>query len=101
MRSGDSLYEVARRFGVSVSALQSVNGLSGSNLRVGQKLVIPATAKVQPSSDDASSGETYRVRRGDTLSSIASRFGTTISTMKRINGLKSNRLKVGQRIKLP
>ena len=101
VRSGDSLYEVARRFGVSVSSLRSVNGLSGSNLRVGQKLVIPATAQVQPSRADASSGETYRVKRGDTLSSIAARFDTTIATLKRVNGLKSNRLKVGQRIKLP
>ena len=44
-KSGDTLYEIAGRFGVSVNALKAVNGLSGSSLRAGQKLVIPATAK--------------------------------------------------------
>ena len=45
VKSGDTLYEIAGRFGVSVNALKAVNGLSGSSLRAGQKLVIPATAE--------------------------------------------------------
>lgn len=101
VKSGDSLYEIARRFGVSVGALQSVNGMSGSSLYVGQKLVIPATAKSQPKREESTTEEIYRVRRGDTLSSIASRFGTTVSKLKQLNGLRSNRLRVGQRLRLP
>ena len=108
VKAGDSLYEIAGRFGVSVNALKAVNGLEGSTLRVGQKLVIPATAKKQPSrADEQPAGSegaqdtVYRVRSGDTLSSIAARVGTSVRTLKNLNGLRSNRLKVGQRIKLP
>ena len=108
VKSGDSLYEIAGRFGVSVNALKAVNGLSGSTLRVGQRLVIPATAKTQPSRADAqpaaaegAQDTVYRVRSGDTLSSIAARFGTSVRILKNLNGLRSNRLKVGQRIRLP
>ena len=108
MKSGDTLYEIAGRFGVSVNALKAVNGLSGSSLRAGQKLVIPATAKTQPSRADSqpagsaqAQDTVYRVKSGDTLSSIASRFGTSVRILKDLNGLRSNRLNVGQRIRLP
>ena len=108
VKSGDTLYEIAGRFGVSVNALKAVNGLSGSSLRAGQKLVIPATAKTQPSRADSqpagsaqAQDPVYRVKSGDTLSSIASRFGTSVRILKDLNGLRSNRLSVGQRIRLP
>ena len=108
VKSGDTLYEIAGRFGVSVNALKAVNGLSGSSLRAGQKLVIPATAKTQPSRADSqpagsaqAQDTVYRVKSGDTLSSIASRFGTSVRILKDLNGLRSNRLSVGQRIRLP
>ena len=71
MKSGDTLYEIAGRFGVSVNALKAVNGLSGSSLRAGQKLVIPATAKTQPSRADSqpagsaqAQDTVYRVKSG-------------------------------------
>ena len=108
VKSGDTLYEIAGRFGVSGNALKAVNGLSGSSLRAGQKLVIPATAKTQPSRADSqpagsaqAQDTVYRVKSGDTLSSIASRFGTSVRILKDLNGLRSNRLSVGQRIRLP
>jgi nucleoid-associated protein YgaU len=44
---------------------------------------------------------TYKVKRGDTLSGIASRFKTTAAKIKALNGLKSNTLKVGQTLKIP
>lgn len=108
VKPGDSLYEISGRFGVSISALKAVNGLEGSSLRAGQKLVIPATARTQPTKADAepagsgdASDTVYRVKSGDTLSSIAARFGTSVKAIKDLNGLRSNRLSVGQRIKLP
>lgn len=103
VRAGDSLYEIGQRFGVSVQSLRAANGLRGSALRVGQTLVIPATATRQPSSaeEKRAAVNTYRVRSGDTLSEIAGRFNTSVGALKRANGLRSNRLRVGQTLKLP
>ena len=100
VRQGDSLYSLSRRFGVSVDTLRDVNGLRGSALSIGQKLVIPATAKAQPSPAEADP-EMYTVRRGDTLSSIAARYSSSAAELRRINGLKSNTLRVGQTLRLP
>ena len=100
VRQGDSLYSLSRRFGVSVESLRDVNGLRGSSLSIGQKLVIPATAKAQPAPSEAGP-DAYTVRRGDTLSSIAARYSTTAAELRRINGLTSNTLRIGQTLRLP
>lgn len=104
--SGDSLYNIGKRFGVSVAKLREVNGLRSNALHIGQTLMIPATAKVKPSASKAKVSQPveaivkYRVRRGDTLSGIAKRYKTSISELKRLNGLKTNHLKVGQLIQI-
>lgn len=49
----------------------------------------------------ASSGKVHRVRSGDTLSEIARRYGTTVSKLRSANGLTSNRLRIGQELKIP
>jgi LysM repeat protein len=64
----------------------------------------PASAapSLAASSEPAASGETYRVKSGDTLSAIAARFGTTTGVLVRLNGITDpSKLKVGQVLKLP
>ena len=100
VKQGDSLYSLSRRFGVSVDSLRDVNGLRSSVVNVGQKLIIPATAKNQPTPADAKA-DTYKVRRGDTLGAIAAKYDTTAAQLRRINGLKSNTLRIGQVLQLP
>lgn len=100
VKQGDSLYSLSRRFGVSVESLKDVNGLRTSVVNVGQKLIIPATAKNQPTPAE-SKAETYRVRRGDTLGAIAKKYSTTAAALRRLNGLKSNTLQIGQVLQLP
>lgn len=108
VRSGDTLGGIAARFGTSVSALVSRNRIANPNLiYVGQQLSIggtaaPAPATTSPTPPPAAGGSTYSVQPGDTLSGIAARHGTTVSTLVSLNGIANpNRIYVGQTIRLP
>jgi LysM repeat protein len=84
----------------------SLNGISNPNLlRIGQVLAIvagaTAPAATAPSSVPAASGTTYTVSAKDTLSGIASRFGTTTRNLMALNGItNANLIRVGQVLKL-
>ena len=129
VKKGDTLIKIARKFNVSVKEIKKVNRLKSNKIRVGQKLKIPVKVshkhddKTQPLSESSryvkksksSSGGRvcykvyhkkkiyirYRVRRGDSLIKIAKRYGVSVKTLKRINRLKSDRIYVGQRLKIP
>ena len=100
MKSGDTLWGIARRYGVTVPALAAANDLNTkATLRPGTRLSIP------PSGSSAGGQEgtrmTYQVRRGDTLSQIAARFNVSVSDLMAWNQIRQSRsLKAGQRIVL-
>ncbi len=96
--SGDSLWSIANRFGVTVSDLKSANGLTSNLLSVGQVLIIPTAGSSTPGSPIYN---TYTVASGDSLWSIANRFGTTVDTIKTLNNLTSNLLSIGQVLQIP
>lgn len=98
VRQGDTLSEIADRYGVGLSKLRAANGLRGNAIRIGQRLVIPATAKRL---QEAASAKTHVVRSGDTLPAIARRYGTSVSAIQRANGMTGSSLRVGERLKLP
>lgn len=118
VRRGETLASVARRHGVRRDALAVANGISmRARLRSGQTLIIPrATAAALASNSSSSSRPqstvrrasrnttpaprriTYRVKRGDTLTSIASRHDVTVAAIKRWNNRRSNALKIGERL---
>ena len=84
-------------------SLRTANRLRTSQLRIGQRLIIVVSPKAKRSRSALSRAAcnrkgkvTYSVRRGDTLSSIARRYGTSIARIKNINSLASSRLRVGQ-----
>ena len=94
VRPGDTLYSIARRFGTTVQAIVQANGLVNPNqIFSGQVFWIP-------SSGGGWTGSTaYTVRRGDTLYSIARRYGTTYQALAAANGLRSPyTIYVGQRL---
>ena len=88
---------------MSVSAIQQANGKGRSTrLRAGEVLSIPSgSAGSSAASSGGQTSGTYRVRSGDTLGVIAQRHGTTIRQLKRVNTLRSNRISVGQELKIP
>lgn len=85
VNSGDTLYSIAKKFGITVSKLKEINNLENNMLSIGQKLIIPLV-------DDM----TYVVKTGDTLYGIAREFNTTVDELKRLNNLISDILSVGQ-----
>ena len=93
VRAGDTLWLLANRFGTSVDAIKRLNGLTSDNLQIGQVLRIPA--------QQSSSYFDYTVRAGDTLWLLANRFGTTVDAIKRLNGLSSDNLQIGQVLRIP
>ena len=110
VRSGDSLWSIARRHGVGVRELASWNGMAPRDtLAVGRKLVVwqrGGTEAARPSGGPPSAEPlirrvNYTVRRGDSLYVIASRFRVSIDDIRRWNSLDGNRyLQPGQRLVL-
>jgi membrane-bound lytic murein transglycosylase D len=103
VRRGDNLRDIAQRHGVSVTRLRQLNSLRSNEIRVGQRLVISdraSNSRAAPARD-SSRGQAYRVRRGDTLYSISTRFGVSVDEIKRTNRLRRNAVRVGQRLRIP
>ncbi|HCR3985024.1 TPA: murein transglycosylase D [Kluyvera ascorbata] len=88
VRSGDTLSGIASRLGVTTKDLQQWNNLRGSNLKVGQSLTVGAGSSAARLADNSSI--TYRVRKGDSLSSIAKRHGVNIKDVMRWNSDTGN-----------
>lgn len=99
VKSGDTLSEIATRYGTSVSELAKINGIKDPNLiRVGQKIKFTGSS---PSKKSGSSSGTYTVKKGDTLSEIAQKYGTTVSKLAQLNGISNpNLIYPGQKIKI-
>jgi len=100
----DTLSGIASRFGTTSRTLMSLNGLTDANrIRIGQVLTIAGAAAAAPAAPASTSGSTtsYTVAAGDTLSGIASRFGTTSRNLMALNGItNANFLRIGQVLRL-
>jgi membrane-bound lytic murein transglycosylase D len=92
VRRGQTLSAIARRYRTSVSRLKRLNGLHSSRIQVGKRL------RVSSRSRSSHHRVIHRVRRGEALSEISSRYGVSLRQIKRVNGLDSNRIYVGQHL---
>ncbi len=99
VRRGESLGKIAQRYNTTVAALQQLNGIKNAALiPVGKKLRVSANAPGKAQAQYVK----HRVRRGQTLGSIARRYGTKVSILKRLNGVKNvRRLQIGQVLRIP
>ncbi len=88
VKSGDTLYGIANKYGMSVQELKDLNKLTSNTLSIGQQLVV--------SEGNAGTLDTYTVKAGDTLYSIAKKYGLTVSELKQLNNLTSDILSIGQ-----
>jgi len=96
VRRGDSLWEIAKRYNTSVSALLKLNGLGRrSYIYPGQKLKVPGMAS------QGANYQIYTIKRGDTVSEIAARFNTTVSNIKSWNNIRNlKRIQPGDKLRI-
>lgn len=94
VRRGENLGLIARKYSMSVAQLKRINDLKSNRIYPGMKLEIASKAY------RSSQATYYRVKRGDNLSSIARRFGMSLAQIKRLNGMRSNRIYAGTRLKV-
>lgn len=94
VKSGDTLYKIAKDYNIDVNELIEYNNLATTSLSIGQQILIP-TETVDNEYD------TYTVKSGDTLYKIANQYGTTVMDIMNINNLSTNILTVGQKILIP
>ncbi len=100
VRPGDTLWDLARTHGTSVSALKALNGLPGNGtIYAGQTLRLSGSAG--SSAGTSSSGSSHRVVSGETLSGIALRYGVSQSAVASANGLSGGRIYVGSTLRIP
>ena len=113
LKQGETLEKVAARFNIEADRLKEINGITArKRVQPGQMLLVPLEGEdaetnldetynlrdFQASPEEYAASVRYRVRPGDTLSSIARQHHTSVARIKTINGLKSNQLRVGQRL---
>ena len=92
VKSGDSLWSIARKYDTTVDILKNLNNLSSNTLSIGQVLNVPSSTL----------GENiYTVKSGDSLWKIANEYNTTVARLKELNNLSSNNLSVGQTLIIP
>ena len=111
VKKGDTLYSIAKQYGVLADTIIQDNALKNANLSIGQNLKI----RVAPSSFDVeecfgenfdielpnNNVEKYVVQKGDTLYSISKRFNTSVNSIIQVNRLNGNVLNVGQVLQIP
>jgi len=104
VRAGETLSSIARRYGVAVTDLQGINGIRNSeSLPTGITLRVPAAATSRAGPDaEGSASRRHLVQKGETLSSIAARYGVTVAALQKVNGIRSPQsLQVGVWLQIP
>mgnify|MGYP003382163068 CR=1 FL=1 len=111
VQKGDASYKIAKKHGITLKQLQDANpGIDLAKLKLNQKLQVPAassapagsaTAFETASTPSATTLATHVVKGGDNLSRIAKKYGVSVKEIRTANGLKSNDIKVGQKLKIP
>lgn len=97
VKSGDTLYSIARKYNTTVDKIKTLNNLTNNTLSIGTNLTIPSNDNEEINNNYL----TYKVVSGDTLYSIARKYNTSIDLIKNINNLANNNLSINQVLKIP
>ena len=96
VKKGDNLWDIAHKYGMTVSELKELNKLTSNTLKIGQTLKIAKNDEKAPDEYLI-----YKVKNGDNLWDLAKKYNTTIDTLKSINNLKSDKLTINQQLFIP
>ena len=124
VQAGETLFRISRTYGVDIDELRRINGIEGNYITVGQTLRLtarsgqsgspaprppdarPPEARATPAVDvgppdpPASDGQIHVVASGETLFRIALRYDTSVSALRRLNGIEGDQIEVGQRLRV-
>jgi peptidoglycan endopeptidase LytE len=114
VKKGENLYTIGKKYGKTPEEIKKLNNLTSSNLYPGQKLIVGIkegktasekkgkySIKEEKLTSEKSENlikEYYTVKKGDTLSKISKNFGVSVTQLKKMNGLKNSKLKIGQKL---
>lgn len=99
VKKGDTLWNIAKNNNISVDKLKEINNLASNSLSIGQVLLVNDNNNNDISYDSNNSlNEYYTVVKGDTLYSIANKYGLSVDELKNYNNLTSNTLNIGQKL---
>lgn len=93
VKKGDSLWSISRKFNIDINDLIELNNLKDLTLQINQSILVP---KQQENIET----DIYIVKKGDTLWSISNKLNIPVQTLKELNNLNSNLLKVNQQLKI-
>ncbi|WP_018344652.1 LysM peptidoglycan-binding domain-containing protein [Cytophaga aurantiaca] len=101
--AGETLYSISKKYNVSVDELKKTNPEAAQGLKLGQILKVPAPLPASPAAATASAadGKTHTVAAGETLYSIATKYGISVDALKKANPGLSSSISVGQQLNLP
>lgn len=88
VKSGDTLYSIAKQFGINVDKLKDMNKKTNNLISIGEVLTV-------------GDNKAYTIKAGDTLYGIASKYNTSVDEIKKLNNLKSNTLTIGNTLYIP
>lgn len=100
VKSGESLWSISNKYGISVDKLKSLNGLTSNIIFPNQVLNISSNSSNTSTSNSSGSTSTYTVKSGDSLSAIAARYGTTYQQLMNLNNLSNTIIYPGQQLKV-
>lgn len=108
VKKGETLGQIAEKYGVTVENLRQWNKLKGNNIAAGQDLTVYSDKKVDKKSEKNSRTDktskkkkTHKVKKGETLGEIADKYGVGLSKLKKANGIKGNNIQIGQTLTIP
>ena len=96
VKKGDTLWSIARAYGLTVERLKSLNNLTSNNLTIGDSLIVKDSSGSSDNSSGGDNNKYYVVKKGDSLYSIARSNNMTVDELKTLNNLTSNILSIGQ-----
>ena len=112
VKKGESLYRIAKNYSVSVNQLKKANNIKGTRIQPGDSITIPTKPAIKKQKQvslakhiDTKQGKAdltaYKVKKGENLYRISSKYGLTAEELKRINSLSGNNIKIGQILRVP
>ena len=97
VKKGDTLWNIAKNYGLSVDELKALNNLTSNTLNIGDTLLVKKDT-TEPPAENLTGYEYYTVTKGDTLYSIARKYNLTVDQLKLMNNITNNTLSIGQKL---